>query len=192
MTQDEAYINDIIETGSLVAYKSLVEKYEKRVFSFCFKIIRHREEAEEVAQDVFVRCFSNLSNLKDRTKFPNWLMKIAYSKAIDRVRKKQMLKTDIDQLDTNHFTDEKTPLKTTIDQNRKEILKKAIDQLEPVEASMITLYYLQDMAVKDIAEITGMTLSNVKVKLYRARKTLKTIIVSRLRTDLDDFIQEES
>jgi len=189
MAEDEAYIRDIIDNRSVMAYRALVEKYENRVFTLCYKIVKRREEAEEIAQDIFVICFMKLNELQDKKKFPNWLMKIAYTKAIDHVRKKQMVKTDINAVDESFFKTEQTPLKNTIDSNRKDIVKNAINLLEPTEASVITLYYIQDIQVKDIAEITGLTLSNVKVKLFRARKNLKTIIASQLRNDLKDFIQ---
>ncbi len=190
MNQDEEYIKIILETGSLVTYKILVEKYERRVFSICIKIIKKREEAEEVAQDVFVKCFKNLNRLKDPNKFPNWLMKIAYTKAIDQIRKKQLSKTNIDEISQEHYKDEKTPLTHAISENRKEIINKAIALLEPEEAAIITFYYIQGMTTKEISETIGMSLSNVKVKLFRARKTLKSIIVSLVKDDLKDFIQD--
>ena len=116
-------------------------------------------------------------------------MKIAYSKAIDHVRKKRMVKSDIDAVAESYFKTEQTPLKSTIATNRKEVIKKAINRLEPVEASVITLYYIQDVAVKDIADITGLTADHVKVKLFRARKNLKNIMEATLKEDLNDFIQ---
>ncbi len=189
MIEDKEYINDIIKNQSIIAYKSLVERYENRVFSLCYKIIKRREESEEVAQDIFVLCFKKLSELQDRNKFPNWLMKIAYTKAIDHIRKKQIVKTDISTINEAHFKEEQTPLKSTILENRKEIINRAINLLEPTEASIVALYYIQDISVKDIVEITGLTLSNVKVKLFRARNSLKKIISAMLKNDLKDFIQ---
>jgi len=190
MVEDVEYINEIIENHSLIAYKVLVKRYETRVFTLCFKIIKRREEAEEVAQDIFVLCFKKLNELQDKRKFPNWLMKIAYSKAIDHIRKKHVVKTDIDAINALHFKEEQTPLKKAIIQNRKEIIEKAINLLEPIEASIITLFYIQDIPVKDIAEITQLSLSNVKVKLFRARTSLKKIISSLLKDDLKDFIED--
>ena len=190
MTEDEAYIRDIIDNRSVVAYRALVEKYENRVFTLCYKIVKGREEAEEVAQDTFVLCFKKLTELKELKKFPNWLMKIAYSKAIDHVRKKHIPRTDLDAVDESHIKDEQTPLKNAIVENRKAIINRAINELEPVEASVITLYYIQDIPIKEIAEITGLTLSNVKVKLFRARHNLKVILSTKLKDDLKDFIQD--
>lgn len=189
MINDQEYIAEIIRTGSFTAYKSLIEKYERRVFTICYKILKNREESEEVAQDVFVLCFKKMKELKDRNKFPNWLMKIAYTKAIDQVRKKTIIQTNIDDINEYNFKSEKTPLNDTILKDRSDIIKSAIDLLEPVEATIIALYYLQDIPVKQIAEITDLSLSNVKVKLFRARNSLKIILSSKLKNDLEDFIQ---
>jgi len=191
MTEDAEYIRKIIDEHSVVAYKALVDKYEKRVFTLCYKIIKSREEAEEVAQDTFVLCFKKLKDLNDWNKFPNWLLKIAYSKAIDHVRKKQIPKTDLDIVDKAYIKNGQTPLKHAMIENRKELMQHAINQLEPIEASLITLYYMQEVPVKEMADITGLSLSNVKVKLFRARNNLKTILETTLKTDLNDFLQHE-
>ena len=114
MTKDEVYIRDIMDRRSAEAYRALVEIYQNKVFTLCLKIVKNREEAEEVAQDVFITCFSKLNELQDKKKFPNWLMKIAYSKAIDHVRKKRMVKSDIDAVAESYFKTEQTPLKSTI------------------------------------------------------------------------------
>ena len=190
MIKDEEYINEIIENQSWKSYRALVERYQNRVFTLCYKIIKNREEAEELAQDIFVQGFSKLKDLKDKNKFPNWIMKIAYSRAIDSVRKKRILTTEISGVKEALLKTEETPIKKSIDSNRKEILKMAINRLEKVEAVVVTLYYIEDLPIKDIAEITGLSLSNIKVKLFRARASLKTIISDIVKTDLEDFIQE--
>jgi len=181
MVEDEIYTNQIIDNQSTNAYKALIERYENRVFSLCLKIIKQREEAEEVAQDIFLVSFKKITELQDKNKFPNWLMKIAYSRAIGHIRKNQIVKTDINVVLETYFVEEQTPVKQAILKNRAEIIKRAILLLDPVEASLITLYYIQDVSVKDIAEITELSLSNVKVKLHRARISLKTIITSLLK-----------
>jgi len=92
MTQDQLLIKEIINSNSPRAYRFLVEKYENKVFTVCMRILRNREEAEEAAQDVFVKGFKILNTLKDHTKFPNWILKIAYTISIDRGRLKSIKK----------------------------------------------------------------------------------------------------
>ncbi|MEM7087177.1 MAG: sigma-70 family RNA polymerase sigma factor [Bacteroidota bacterium] len=190
MLKDEEHIDEIIQNKSLVSYKMLVEKYERQVFSVCYKIVKTREDAEEVAQDVFVVGFRELEKLKERNKFPNWILRIAYSKSVDWVRKKRIVTTEIDKVSDHFIKNENTPVSNAIHQNRKEIIEQAIHRLAPVEAVVITLFYIQDLPVKEIAEITSLSIDNVKVKLFRARIALKAIISNLVKTDLQDFIQD--
>jgi len=188
MTQDQILIKEILNSNSPAAYRALVEKYERNVFTVCIKILRNREEAEEVAQDVFVKGFKMLNTLRDHTKFPNWILKIAYTKAIDRSRLKSISKTEIGQVNEKVFEQTETPFVVASLQNRKEILAALIERLGTDEAAVITLYYFQDRPVKEIAEITDMTLSNVKVKLFRARNALREMISREFKNEINDLL----
>lgn len=188
MTQDQLLIKEILDLNSTSAYTALVEKYENKVFTVCMKVLRNREEAEEVAQDVFVKGFKKLNTLKDFTKFPNWIMKIAYTMSIDRSRLKSIKKTDISQINEAQFKQTETPFELATLENRKEILTRVINKLDTQEAVVITLYYIQDQSIKEISKITGMSISNVKVKLYRARKSIRLMISSEFKHEINDLI----
>jgi len=188
MTQDQLLIQEIIDSNSSSAYRTLVEKYEGKVFTVCMKILRNREEAEEAAQDAFVKGFKILNTLRDHTKFPNWILKIAYTKAIDRSRLKSIKKTDISQINEAVYQQLETPFVLASQKNKKEILAKIINKLHTDEASIINLYYMQDKPVKEIAEITGISLSNVKVKLYRARNSLRQMISTEFKQGINDLL----
>ena len=145
MYADAEYIQQILEQGSQRAYLALVERYQSRVFTLCLRIIKNREVAEEVAQDVFVKGFKELAQLKDWNKFPNWLLRIAYSKAIDRVRKKRIVKTEINEVVKQFPVESDTPLTAIIKKDRSQLMRQAIDRLASEEATVITLYYLEGM-----------------------------------------------
>jgi RNA polymerase sigma-70 factor (ECF subfamily) len=188
MTEDQLLIKEIINSNSPRAYRALVEKYENKVFTVCMKILRNREDAEEAAQDIFVKAFKLLDTLKDHAKFPNWLMKIAYTMAIDRQRLKSITKTDLSQVNEAIYQQLNTPFELASLENRKEILTRIINKLAAQEAAVITLFYLQDKPVKDISEITGMTFSNVKVKLCRARNSLRLMIGREFKNETNDLL----
>ena len=152
------------------------------------RILRNREEAEEVAQDVFVKGFKILNTLRDHNKFPNWILKIAYTKAIDRSRIKRVPKTEISNVNEKVLKQDGTPFCMASLQNRKEILNALINRLEADEAAVISLFYLQDRPVKEISAITGMTLSNVKVKLFRARNSLRELITREFKHEINDLL----
>ncbi len=188
MTQDTLLIKEILDTNSPRAYRTLIEKYESKVFTVCIKILRNREEAEEVSQDVFLKGFRLLKTLKDPSKFPNWILKIAYTKAIDRKRIKGIQKTELSQVNEAVYQYAETPFTLASLENRKEIITRSIKKLEAQEAAVISLYYLQERSVKEIAEITGLTLSNVKVKLFRARNSLRQLINREYKHETNDLL----
>ncbi len=185
---DEEYIKDIIVNDSWQSYQKLVDKYQGRVFTLCFRILRNREEAEEVAQDVFVKGFHQLKKLKNPSKFAGWLLRIAYTVAIDRTRKKRIHTSELGGVPEHYVEEKHTPLVKAMRASRSELLKKAIDTLDPKEAAVITLYYLEDLPVKEIAEVTKMSIANVKVTLFRARKELKNSITKLAGSDLPDLL----
>lgn len=188
MISDEDSIEEIIHSNSTVAYKALVEKYQGAVFTVCLRVSKNRENAEEIAQDVFVMAFSKLQELQERNKFKAWLLKIAYSRAIDFVRKRQLEVVELSKVNEGHFEDRKTPLTWVLEQDKTRFIRKIIDRLPQEEASVISLYYLEEQTVKEIAEITGLSVSNVKIKLFRARKELKKLLLRAARNNTNDLI----
>ena len=98
MTDFLDYISAVKRDGSSSGFQNLIQLFENKVFTMCYRIIGNREEAEEASQDVFLKCFRSLHKLEADSKFPQWLMKIAYSKAIDYVRKKKIEKVGFDEI----------------------------------------------------------------------------------------------
>ena len=184
---DAYYLQKILTSGSAADYKPIVERYQRQVFTLCYRIIRNREIAEEVTQDTFLKAFRKLPELKDHNKFPAWLRKIAYSKAIDFVRLKKVRTETIENIEKEWPTTENTPLMETASNNRRALIEKAISKLSSEEATIIHLFYLEDQSVKTTASMTGLSESNVKVKLMRAREKLREILTLFLNNELSDL-----
>jgi RNA polymerase sigma-70 factor (ECF subfamily) len=177
MTQWKEYLIDVRKSGSALSYYKLVEHFEKNVFTACYRIIGNREEAEEASQDVFLKCFNNINQLEDIDKFPHWLLKIAYSKSIDYVRKKKKTRSSIDEMNDLAQPESRRESDTLLDQS--EIFRVALKTLDEDERGIINLYYQEDIPVKEIVDITGMTASNIKIKLFRARKKIKAFLTKK-------------
>lgn len=171
-SSDSFLVKKIIN-GDSRAFEIIVERYQNFVFTIVFRILKDREEAEEVAQDTFIKAFNSLSGFREESKFSTWLYKIAYRKALDRLRKEnfnenQILKEEL----KNDFETVKNGLELMLQEERSLIVKNAIQQLEPLEATIVTFYYLEEYSIKEIAEVTGVSEVNIKVKLFRSRKVL--------------------
>jgi len=105
LREDSFYIEKVV-AGDNSAYRTLVEKHKELVFTIAVKILRNREEAEEVAQDVFLKAFNALPNFKAEAKFSTWLYRITYNTAISQSRRKKPVFSAIDdEMIDNYTTD---------------------------------------------------------------------------------------
>jgi len=182
--QDSIYIKRVIE-GDRNAFAFLVDKYKNMVFSIALQISRDREEAEEIAQDSFIKAFQSLKSFQGKAKFSSWLYRIVHNTAISQIRKKEKGRISID--DTNIpetlYMESKKNHESLSLEERKKYLEVAMDSLEKEERMLTILYYYEDRDLDEIAEITGMTKTNTKVRLYRARKKMLLVLEGYLKEE---------
>lgn len=190
MQEDHQQIVEIL-AGNKKAFSQLVVKYQDMVFTICMRVLKRREEAEEAAQDSFVKAFKRLRSYRKEAKFSTWLYRIAYNTAIDYSRKVHHHTISIDEKPsiTEGF-DFRLP--TQWEQLKKneqqKYLQKAIQLLPAEEGSIITLYYLHERSVEETSKIVNLSVSNVKVKLFRSRQKLKRILERLLQREAEELL----
>ena len=190
VSEEHELIRQVLK-GDQPAFQRLVERYQDYVFTIVLRILSSREEAEEVAMDVFLKVYQSLRSFEFKSKFSTWLYTIAYRMAIDRVRTKQF---PIQTLDNDErflqVTDReaKGPEARVASQDLQNALRNALERLKPADAGLVSLYYLQEKSVQEVSEVTGLSVSNVKVKLYRLRSELRAILEQQLRNELSDLL----
>ena len=169
-SEDKVLIESTLK-GDLKSFEKIVRKYNIIVFTLAFRILKNREEAEETAQDIFIKAYRSLDKFNYKSKFSTWIYRIAYNTSINQLksRKKYFETVEINENNQFDFFDDQTDLQT--DEEQK-IIKDSIHKLPETERIIITLYYYEDMTVKEIAEISGISIANVKVKLFRSRQKL--------------------
>jgi RNA polymerase sigma factor (sigma-70 family) len=172
--QDDRYYIELILRGDNTAFSVIVDRYKSRVYTFTLRMVRVPEDAEEIAHDAFVKAFAALSSFKFQCKFSTWLYRIAYNESISFIRKKKLATVSIDGNPGHGYEkpDSINILKELGEREKENWVKNAVERLPEDERSIVTLYYYQECSVKEISEITGSSLSNVKIKLFRARKRL--------------------
>jgi len=189
LKKDSYYITRVLE-GKTSDYAFLIDKYKDMIFTLAFRITGNREDAEEVSQDVFLKAYNGLAAFRGTSKFSTWLYKIAYNQSISRIRKKQ---PDIESYDS---------METGIDEWHGEMdmsheqlhnipavyIRQSFERLEETERAVLNMFYQDDLNVREIASVTGLSVSNVKVKLFRGRKKLIDILEKTLKTELIDLI----
>lgn len=176
--------------GSRPAFQLLVERYQHFVFTIAFKILRSREEAEEVAQDVFVKVYKTLQSYEQKSKFSTWLYTVTYRTAIDTARKKQRWTDSMDE-ESNFLQIEDqgdNPLQEVQQNDLQNQIQAAINRLRPDDAALITLFYLNEKPIKEISEITGLTETNIKTKLHRIREVLREHLNTHFKAEIQDFL----
>ncbi|WP_251620189.1 RNA polymerase sigma factor [Odoribacter lunatus] len=175
---DDTYYIEKILNGDIEYFSRLVERYSHRIYILIFKIVCRKEDAEEITQDVFLKTFQTLHRFKGDCRFSTWLYKIAYTTAISFTRKKKNEFLYIEESAINNVAD------SVIDEvfneaDNSELLEKlerAMELLPFDERGLISLFYMENHSIEEIAQITSLTESNIKVKLHRIRKKLYTII----------------
>ena len=159
-------------------------------FNIALRITGNREDAEEVAQDAFVKLYHSLDQFRGDAKFTTWFFRIVYNLGLTKVRKKSLFSGSTDDED---FSESQTGTEVTFtDQfygkEKKQFVNAALNTLDEGDRLLVTLYYMNDQPVDAIAEITGLTQSNVKVKLFRARKKLHDTLQKNLKDELHSIL----
>ena len=171
--------NEIISKvlgGDHNAYAELVSRYQGYVFTLTLRMIKSREDAEEVAQDVFVKAYRALADFRGESKFSTWLYTITNTTCITFLRKKKL---DIHSLDNEKVfeaADSKdSGFKANLveQKSRVNMVNQAIAMLSPDDAEVITLFYKAEQNLEEISRILKLETNTVKVRLHRARTRLK-------------------
>ena len=177
MKKEEAHIIKEILNGKTEQYEYFLDRYGQQVFVLVDRIVSCQEDAEELTQDVFLKAFQQLSSFKAESSFSTWIYRIATNLAISAVRKKR---NDVLRLDDSVFANlSDTQVDEALEddsEEQMERLQQAMNQLEADERAMITLYYLEEKPLAEVAFILGLTEGNAKVKLHRIRKKLYVLI----------------
>lgn len=174
---DEYYIQQTLN-GNVNAYAFLVEKYKHMVYTLAIRIVKSREDAEEISQDVFVKSFKKLDSFKGDSKFSTWIYKIAYYASLDAVKKnKKFINSEnIEDFYEGDLGNVQDALESLHNKERKKVINKALLKLNEDERVILTLFYFEEMPIKEISKVVNLTEDNIKVKLFRSRKKLATIL----------------
>lgn len=188
---DLALITAVL-AGQTSEYAVLVKSHQRFVFTLAMRFAKNREDAEEIAQDVFVKAYRSLGTFKQTSKFSTWLYTITYTTAMTFLRKKRLDTQSINDdehvfqiankgsdFDANYAVEKKSS---------HAYLSQAIAMLLPDDAAIITLFYKGEQSLEEIGEALRMEPNTVKVKLHRARQRLKEKLQYLLKDEVKELI----
>ncbi|GAB6123105.1 RNA polymerase sigma factor [Dysgonomonas termitidis] len=158
--------------GDSSAFGYFVDTYQDMAVTIAFRVCGNKQDAEDIVQNAFVKAFHNLHTFRSDSKFSTWFYRIVYNTAVTETRGSAYSTEFVDykQIDMNDSYSDMDTMAQVEENERKELVNKAMERMPKDEAVILTLYYLEDNSVKDIVQITGLTDANIKVKLHRARK----------------------
>lgn len=177
--------------GDQSAYADLVKRHQRFVFTLALRFAKSREDAEEIAQDCFIKAFRSLASFQRQSKFSTWLYRIVYTTAMTFLRKNRVDTVSIDNEDAYIQVENKPSsfdTNSVENKSRSFYLNQAIEQLSPDDAMVITLFYKAEQSLEEIAQAMNIEANAVKVKLFRARQRLKDKLEYNLKHEAREMI----
>ncbi len=174
---DIYYIEQIL-SGNINSFTYIVDHHKDKAFNLAYRICSSSEEAEEIAQDSFMKAYRSLAGFQMKSSFATWLYRIVYNTAISRVRtkKKKILSLEDFPADATDFIGTNTSEEDADREYRTSLINFALQKITEEERGIISLFYYEEMSMDEIADVTGISKSNIKVRLFRARQKMLGII----------------
>jgi len=183
---DDIYYIEAVRKGNVQAFSFLVEKYQKLVYTLALKLLKKPEEAEEMAQDTFIKAFQKLDSYEGKSKFSTWLYSITYNACISELRKRRIEFKSLDDRQISDQDEQKMHdyYRETRKEDQEKYLNLALARLPEDDQVLVTLYYYENQSMDEISQITGLTVSNIKVKIHRARKKMYELLHEMLKEEV--------
>ncbi|PRZ28121.1 RNA polymerase sigma factor [Flavobacterium granuli] len=191
-TDDQYYISKVV-AGDTKAFAVLVDRYKDLVFTLALRMLKNREEAEEVAQDTFIKVFKSLNKFKGDSKFSTWIYRIIYNSCLDVLKK---YKQEYPAVGLNEFTERQiatldNAFDALVEKEQRQAIDDCLDRLPKEDSFLLILYYFEEQSLEDISKIVGLTANNVKVKLFRGRKKLASLLKEKLEPEIIEHYERE-
>ena len=165
------------------AYGKLIDDFQQKVFATCISFVPNKDDAEDIAQEVFVEVFKSINKFKGHSKLSTWVYRIATNKCLEFIRKRNTKKrfaflqsitgNEIPMDKTKYFTEMNHPGVLLENKERSETLFKAINQLPEAQKVVFTLSKVDGMSYREVCDITEKSLSSVESLMFRAKKNLQ-------------------
>lgn len=185
---------EIIEktlAGDTRIFSELVKRYQNFVFTITLRYTPNREDAEEIAQDAFIKAYKSLSSFRGESKFSTWLFTITTTSCLSFLRKKKL---DIRSLDNDNVMavvenkDSGFSANQMETKSRQSMVNEAIQLLSSDDANILTLFYKGEQSLEEISVVMGIEANAVKVRLHRARGRLKEKMQTHFKQELKDML----
>lgn len=167
--QEENRLIDRILAGEERCYAELVDQYKSYAYTIALKIVNEKAEAEEVAQDAFIKAFNYLKNFNRQARFSTWLYRIVFNTAISYKRKNRLITEGIE----NRQVENPDRADAGMERDDKQVfVAQALKRLNEADQLAIQLFYIKEFSLEEVADMTSQNVNTVKVRIHRARQRL--------------------
>ena len=182
--QETSIVNQIIG-GDTQAFAILVDSYKNLVFTLAIRMLKNREEAEEVSQDTFIKVYKALPKFKGDSKLSTWVYKVAYNTCLDRIKKnkKRYNEVAIDSFKDYQIKTIDNALDAMEIAEQQQTIQDCLQQLASKDSFLLTLFYFEELSLEEISKVVNMEANTVKVNIHRARKRLANILKQRMEPE---------
>jgi RNA polymerase sigma-70 factor (ECF subfamily) len=172
--------------GEKEYFACLVRKYEDKAYNLCYKVLRNKEEARDAAQEAFIKAYEALPGFRLDSAFSTWFYRIIYNACISRIRKDRYITGfEPDDAVWNNTGNDNEAISQLNQEDMQKLLRGAYGVLKPDEIFLAEQFYREECSIEDLAIMTGLSQSNVKVKLFRARQKMHAQIKSVLQEEIN-------
>lgn len=159
--------------GDAQAFTQLVELYQRPVYNLCYRMLGNAQDAEDAAQETFLRAYQNMRRYDNNRPFSTWLLSIAAHYCIDQTRKRRYPLVSVEELVEPELPEPSPGVETVVSRKEEQQRVRAIlETLDPVDRAAVILYYWYDFSYDEICQSLSLTLSAVKSRLHRARRAM--------------------
>lgn len=183
---EEFLLLEKVREGDGGAIRALVESHTDMAYSVAFKVLKSKEDAEEVVHDSFLKALDSLADFNRYSRFSTWLYQIVYRNSINRLKTRKEI-IDISQVRLELLSVPADQWEELHEADRKRYLSMALTKLDYVDNLVVTLFYLDEKPISEICSILDLGKSAVKMRLLRSRKTLKNELEKLLNRESDEL-----
>jgi len=191
--EDLNFIEEL-RSGHQAAYSKLIDLYKDKIFHSCLSFVPNKEDAEDIAQEVFVEIFKSIKKFKGNSTLSTWIYRITTNKCLEFIRKKNTKKRfaflkviprdDIFLTNSNYFTEVNHPGIILENKEKTKVLFFAVNQLSESQRLVFTLHKLDGKNYQEINEITGKSISSIESLMFRAKKKLQELLINYYKNEL--------
>ena len=176
MDLETAYLQQVID-GNVSRFGWFVDRYKDLAFSVAYRILGNEQDSEEAVQDAFLQAYRSIRSFRREARFSTWLCRIVVNQSLVRMRKRRPERQYEDiEVAEEHVESIETGYKKLLAKDQTRMIDRALEKLEPEDRLVLTLYYLNEQSVGEVAMIMEIPRENIKMRLHRARKKMYSIL----------------